>query len=115
MEGREVKSCSMDKGKQSHLAPPGSFVKRCREGDSADDLDHGLEKKIKKDDCMKSNLTKSKSKSMISINGKKSQISKVEFEASNSKVKVPLPSNMVGNQRRQTSVCNGRTNVSHSR
>jgi len=104
----------MDKCKQSHLALPGSLVKRCREGGSSDELDHGIEKKIKGDDCLKSNLTKSKSKSMMSINGKKSQVSKVEFEASNSIVKVPLP-NMAGNRRRQTSVFNGRNNVSHSR
>ena len=110
----EVKSCIMDNCKQSQLALPGSHVKRCREGGSSDELHHGLEKKIKGDDCLKSNLTKSKSKSMMSIDRKKAQVSKVEFEVSNSKVKVPLP-NMVGNQRRQTSVFNGRSNVAHSR
>ena len=115
MEWREVKSCIMEKCKQSHIAPPGSLVKRCRGDGSSEELDHGLEKKTKADDCMKSNLTKSKSKSMMSLNGKKSQISKVEFEASNTKVKVPLPNNMEGNQRRQTSGFNGRTNDSHSR
>ena len=115
VEVREVKSCIMEKCKQSHSAPPGSLVKRCRDGGSSDELDHGLEKKIKADDCMKSNLTKSNSKSMMSITGTKSQVSKVELKASKSKVKVPLPNNMVGNQRRQTSVFNGRTHVSHSR
>ena len=58
---------------------------------------------MKADECLNSNLMKSKSKSMMNINGKKSQVAIVEFEASKSKIKVPLP-NMVGNQRCQTLV-----------
>ena len=69
---------------------------------------------MKADECLNSNLMKSKSKSMMNVNGKKSQVANVQFEASKSKVKVPLPI-IVGNQRRQTSEFNGRTNVSHSR
>ena len=115
VEGEPVKSSLMDKCKspKSHLAPPGSLVKRSRE-DGASDLHHGMEKKLKAEDCPKPTLVKSKSKSMMNINGKKTQVSKAEFEVGNAKVKVPLPT-MVGNQRRQTSVVNGRTNVSHSR
>ena len=114
VEGGLVKSPMMDeiKSPKSHLAPPGSMVKRCRE-DGASVVDPGLEKKMKTDSCPKPNLMKSKSKSMMNINKKKSQVSKVEFEVSNVKVKVPLPN--MGTQRRQTSVFNGKTNVSHSR
>ena len=113
VEGEPVKSSLMDKCKspKSHLAPPGSLVKRSRE-DGASDLHLGMEKKLKADDCPKPSLVKSKSKSMMNINGKK--VSKAEFEVGNAKVKVPLPT-MIGNQRRQTSVFNGRTIVSHSR
>ena len=100
MEGRENKSVIMVKCKHSHLASSGAVVKRCRDGGSSEELDHDREKKFKADDCMKLNLTKSRFKSMKSINGKK---------------KVPLPNNMVGNQQRLTSVLIGRTNVSHSR
>jgi len=114
-QGELVKSSMMDKCKspKSHLAPPGSLVKRSRE-DGASDLELGIEKKMKGDECSKPNLTKSKSKSMMNINGKKSQVSKAEFEDSHSKVKVPLPIT-AGNQRRQTSVLNVGTNVSHNR
>ena len=113
VEGEPVKSSLMDKCKspKSHLTQPGSFVKRSRE-DGASDLHLGMEKKLKADDCPKPSLVKSKSKSMMNINGKK--VSKAEFEVGNAKVKVPLPT-MIGNQRRQTSVFNGRTIVSHSR
>ena len=114
VEGRLVKSCIMDKSKPSQLALPGSCVKRSREDEPTNEIELGVEKKRKADDCLKSNLTRTKSKSMMSIDGKKLQVSKVEFQASNSKVKVPLP-NTMGNQRRQTSVLNDRTNVSHSR
>ena len=114
VEARLVKFCIMDKSKPSQLALPGSFVKRSREDEPTNEIELGVEKKRKADDCLKSNLTRTKSKSMMSIDGKKLQVSKVEFQASNSKVKVPLP-NTMENQRRQTTVFNGRTNVSHSR
>ena len=111
VEGRLVKSCIMDKSKPSQLALPGSCVKRSREDEPTNEIELGVEKKRKADDCLKSNLTKTMSKSMMNIDGKNS---KVEFQAANSKVKVPLP-NTMENQRRQTTVFNGRTNVSHSR
>ena len=47
VEGREVKSCIMDKCKQSHLALPDSLLKRSREYGTTDDVDLGLEKKMK--------------------------------------------------------------------
>ena len=104
LEGGLVKSSIMDeiKSSKSHLAPPGSKLKRSRE-DGASELDPEFEKKLKTASCLKPKLMKSKSKSMMNIN-KKSQVSKVDFEVSNVKVKVPLP-NMEGTQRRQTSNC----------
>ena len=62
----------MDKCKQSHLALPDSLLKRSREYGKTDDVDLELEKKMKADECLNSNLMKSKSKSMMNINGKKS-------------------------------------------
>ena len=97
----------------SRLMPPGSMTKRPREGSL--DMESGLDiKKAKNEDLKPSNLTKSKSKSMMNIAGSsKPGLSSRTTIAARQKMTVPTRPDI--NRRQTTTALNDRTNRTTSR